>query len=170
MTEFSVNVSRFDPYKNFKFRVRWDGKEVAGVSNVSGLTRTTKVVEHREGGDPSILRKSPGATRYAPIVLMRGITHDSAFEEWANKVWKLGGGAGSEVSLKDFRKDIVIDLYNEAGQLVKSYRVFRCWPSEYSALPELDSAQNSVAIESIVLENEGWERDPSVNEPEEPSL
>jgi phage tail-like protein len=170
MTEFSVNVSRLDPYKNFKFRVRWDGKEVAGVSRVSGLTRTTKVVENREGGDPSTIRKSPGATRFAPIVLTRGITHDSAFEDWANKVWNLGGGAGSEVSLKDFRKDILIDLHNEAGQLVKSFRLFRCWPSEYSALPELDAAQNSVAIESLVLENDGWERDASVTEPEEPAL
>jgi phage tail-like protein len=170
MTEFSVNVSRLDPYKNFKFRVRWDGKEVAGVSRVSGLTRTTKVVENREGGDPSTIRKSPGATRFAPIVLTRGITHDSAFEDWANKVWNLGGGAGSEVSLKDFRKDILIDLHNEAGQLVKSFRLFRCWPSEYAALPELDAAQNSVAIESLVLENEGWERDASVTEPEEPAL
>lgn len=170
MTEFSVNPGRLDPYKNFKFRVRWDGREVAGISHVSGLARTSEVVEHREGGDPSMVRKSPGVTRYAPIALMRGITHDSAFEEWANKVWSLSRGAGSEVSLKDFRKDISIDLHNEAGQLVKSFRVFRCWPSEYSALRELDANSGSVAMETLVLENEGWERDSEVTEPEEPSL
>ncbi len=170
MAEFSVNTNRFDPYKNFKFRVRWDGKEVAGIHQVSGLTRTTDVIEHREGGEPSTTRKSPGVTRFAPIVLQRGITHDPAFEDWANKVWRLGGAGGSEVSLKDLRKTVSIDLYNEAGQLVKSFRVYRCWPSEYTALPELDANNDTVAIERLVLENEGWERDLEVVEPVEPSF
>ena len=170
MAEFNVNPHRFDPYKNFKFRVRWDGKEVAGVSQVSGLTRNTEVIEHREGDDPSNMRRSPGVTRFSPIALTRGITHDPAFEDWADKVWNLRGGPGSEVSLKDFRKDISIDLHNEAGQLVMSFKAYRCWPSQYTAIPELDANGNSVAIETLVLENEGWERDRDVTEPEEPSL
>jgi len=170
MATFSVNTQRFDPYKNFKFRVKWDGRYVAGISKISGLRRRTEVVEHREGGDPSIIRKSPGITTYDPILLERGVTHDTEFARWANKVWNYGSGLGAEVSLKDFRKDIIIEMYNEAGQLVIAYKVYRCWVSEYQALPDLDANANAVAIEHIKLENEGWERDYEVTEPPEPSF
>jgi phage tail-like protein len=168
--QFTVNTHRFDPYKQFKFRVKWDGKYVAGISKISGLYRNTKVVLMREGGDVSTVRKSPGQTVYEPILLERGLTHDTEFEQWANKVWTLGSGSGSETSLKDFRKDIIIDLFNEAGQKVLSYKVYRCWPSRYSAINELDANNTDVAIESIVLEHEGWERDQAVVEPAEPSF
>jgi phage tail-like protein len=168
MAQFSVNPERFDPYKNFKFRVKWDGRYVAGVSKVSALKRTTEIVEHREGGDPSMSRKSPGRTKYEPITLERGVTHDLEFERWANKVWNFGSGLGSEVSLKDFRKNVIIELYNEAGQLVIAYKVFRAWVSEYQALPDLDANANAVAIQTLKLENEGWERDLDVVEPSEP--
>ncbi len=167
MAEFTVNASRHDPYKNFKFRVKWDGQYVAGISRISALRRSTEVVEHREGGDPSMWRKSPGRTQFDPITLERGVTHDLAFEQWASKVWMFGAGLGAEVALKDFRKDITIDMFNEAGQLVLSYKVFRCWVSEYQALPELDANVNAVAIQHIKLEHEGWERDVSVVEPPE---
>jgi phage tail-like protein len=168
MAEFPVNPTRYDPYKNFKFRVKWDGQYVAGISKVSALRRTTDVVEHREGGDPSTSRKSPGRTEYEAITLERGVTQDTAFEDWANKVWKLGAGLGSEVALADFRKDIVLEFYNEAGQLVLAYKIYRCWVSEYVALPDLDADADAVAIQHIKLENEGWERDTSVVEPPEP--
>jgi phage tail-like protein len=168
MAQFNVNAKRFDPYKNFKFRVKWDGRYVAGVSKVTALKRTTEVVEHREGGDPSMSRKSPGRSKYEPITLERGVTHDSEFEKWANKVWNFGAGLGAEVSLKDFRKDMIIELYNEAGQLVIAYKVYRCWVSEYQASPDLDANANAVAIQTIKLENEGWERDLEVAEPDEP--
>ena len=118
MAQFSVNASRFDPYKNFKFRVKWDGRYVAGISKCSALKRSTEVVEHREGGDPSSSRKSPGRTKFEGITLERGVTHDTEFEKWANKVWNYGSGLGAEVSLKDFRKDLIIEVYNEAGQVV----------------------------------------------------
>lgn len=170
MAQFSVNAQRFDPYKNFKFRVKWDGRYVAGVGKVGALSRSTDVVEHREGGDPSTVRKSPGQTKYEAITLERGVTHDTEFEQWANKVWNFGAGAGAEVSLMDFRKDIIIDLFNEAGQKVLSYKVYRCWVSEYQALPELDASANAVAIQTCKLENEGWERDTDVAEPKEPSF
>ncbi|WP_243073639.1 phage tail protein [Microbacterium sp. SS28] len=170
MAQFSVNATRFDPYKNFKFRVKWDGKYVAGVSKVSGLKRTTEVVEHREGGDPSSSRKSPGRVKFEAITLERGVTHDVEFEQWANKVWNFGSGLGAEVSLKDFRKDLIVELYNEAGQIVLAYRVFRAWVSEYQALPDLDANANAVAIQTLKLENEGWERDYAVVEPAEPSF
>ena len=170
MAQFSVNPLRFDPYKNFKFRVKWDGRYVAGVSKVSALKRSTEVVEHREGGDPSTSRKSPGRTKYEAITLERGVTHDKEFEQWANKVWNYGSGLGSEVSLKDFRKDVIIDVYNEAGQLVISYKVYRAWVSEYQALPDLDANANAVAIQHIKLENEGFERDYEVVEPAEPQF
>ncbi|HEX2030413.1 MAG TPA: phage tail protein [Actinomycetota bacterium] len=170
MAQFSVNVHRFDPYKNFKFRVKWDGRYVAGVSKVSPLRRTTEVVSHREGGDPSTSRKSPGRTEYEAITLERGVTHDTEFEKWANKVWNFGSGLGAEVSLRDFRKDILIEVYNEAGQLALSYRVFRCWVSEFQAVPDLDANANAVAIQTLKLENEGWERDYEVPEPVEESF
>ncbi|AWI74334.1 phage tail protein [Parazoarcus communis] len=169
MAQFTVNSQRFDPYKNFKFRVKWDGRYVAGISKVSALKRSTEVVEHREGGDPSSSRKSPGRSKFDAITLERGVTHDKDFEQWANKVWNLGSGLGSEVSLKDFRKDLIIEVYNEAGQLALAYKVFRCWVSEYQALPDLDANANAVAIQQIKLENEGWERDYEVSEPSEPS-
>jgi len=169
MAQFSVNPNRVDPYKSFKFRVKWDGKVVAGVSKVSALRRTTEVIEHREGGDPSASHKSPGRTHFEPITLERGITHDLEFERWANKVWNLGGGPGAEVSLKDFRKDLVLELVNEAGQVVLAYRLYRCWPSGFEALPDLDADGGSVAIQTLVIQNEGWERDTSVVEPAEPS-
>lgn len=170
MAEFTVNKTRFDPYKNFKFRVKWDGRYVAGVSKIGALTRNTDVVSHREGGDPSSERHSPGQTSYEAITLERGVTHDAEFEQWANKVWNYGSGLGSEVSLKDFRKDIRIEMYNEAGQLAIVYHVYRCWVSDFTALPELDAMGNAVAIQSITLQNEGWERDYAVTEPSEPGF
>jgi phage tail-like protein len=170
MAQFAVNTQRFDPYKNFKFRVKWDGKYVAGISKVGGLKRTTEVVKHREGGDPSSTRKSPGRTDFDPITLDRGVTHDLEFEKWANKVWNFGAGLGAETSLKDFRKDLIIEIYNEAGQLALAYKVFRCWVSEFQATADLDANANAVLIQHIKLENEGWERDAEVPEPSEPAL
>jgi phage tail-like protein len=170
MPEFSVNPQRFDPYKNFKFRVRWDNRFVAGISKVGALKRSTEVVEHRTGGDNSTSRKSPGRSKFEPIMLERGVTHDLEFEAWANRVWNVQGGLGAEVSLADFRRDITIEMYNEAGQLAIAYQVFRCWVSEYQALPELDANANAVASQSIKLENEGWIRDTEVQEPSEPSF
>jgi phage tail-like protein len=170
MAQFAVNTHRFDPYKNFKFRLKWDGRYVAGVSKASALKRSTEVVEHREGGDPSTSRKSPGRTKYEPITLERGVTHDLEFEAWANKVWHVGTGLGAEVSLKDFRKDLILEVYNEAGQLALAYKIYRCWVSEYQALPDLDANANAIAIQHLKLENEGWERDADVKEPTEPAL
>jgi len=170
MAQFTVNPHRFDPYKNYKFRVKWDGRYVAGISRVSPLIRKTEVIKHREGGDPSSSRKSPGCTEYEPVTLERGVTHDLEFEKWANKVWNYGSGLGSEVSLKDFRKDLILELYNEAGQLAIAYKIYRCWVSEFQALPELNAGGGGVAIQKITLENEGWERDYEVTEPTEPSF
>jgi phage tail-like protein len=166
VAQFVVNTHRFDPYKNFKFRVKWDGRYVAGVSKVSALKRTTEVVSHREGGDPSTPRHSPGATRSEAITIERGVTHDPEFEAWANTVYSVE--AGVVLSLKNFRKDIIIEVLNESGQVVLAYKVFRCWVSEYQATPELDANANAVAIQSIVIQNEGWERDLAVTEPTEP--
>ena len=170
MAQFTVNSTRFDPYKNFKFRVKWDGKYVAGVSKVGALKRTTEVVKHREGGDPSSSRKSPGRTEYDAITLERGVTHDKEFEQWANKVWQYGVALGQEVSLKDFRKDIILEVYNESGQLAISYHIYRCWVSEFQAVPDFDANANAVAIQHIKLENEGWKRDDDTQEPSEPSF
>jgi phage tail-like protein len=175
MPLFTKNPTRMDPYKNFKFVVSWDGAPVLGVSKVSPLTRTTQAVKFRAGGDPGTVRVSPGQTEYAPIKLEQGLTFDPAFELWANKVWYYPNTqaplpSGQEVSLSDFRKNVTLDFYNEAGQKVMSYLIYRCWVSEFIALPELDSMANAVAIQSITLENEGWQRDYSIQEPAEPSF
>jgi phage tail-like protein len=168
MAQFVVNTHRFDPYKNFKFRIKWDGRYVAGVSKVGALKRSTEVVEHREGGDPSTSRKSPGRTKYDAITVERGVTQDLEFEAWANKVWHIGAGLGAEVSLKDFRKDIILEVLNETGQIVIVYKIFRCWVSAYQAAGDFDSNTNTILIQSCTLENEGWERDVAVTEAAEP--
>lgn len=170
MPPFTVNPHRVDPYKSFKFRVTWEGRVVAGVSWVGPLRRTTETIEHRTGAEPSLSRRMPGLTKFAPVALRRGVTHDTEFERWASKVWRLGAGLGTEASLADFRRDVRLDLLNEAGQVALAYVLFRCWPSEYVALPELDANGGGVAIQSVTLQTEGWERDLSVTEPVEPSL
>jgi phage tail-like protein len=169
MAGFPVNPTRFDPYKNFKFRLKWDGVYVAGVSKVNALKRSTEVIEFRDGGDASASRKSPGRTEYDPITLERRLTQDRAFEDWANKTWRLGAALGSEVALADFRKDLLLEFYNEAGQFALAYKIYRSWPSLYQTLPPRDANSADAAIDQLVLENEGWERDTSVTEPVEPS-
>jgi phage tail-like protein len=170
MAIFPANPQRLDPYKNFKFRLKWDGNYVAGISKMGMLKRTTEVVEHREGGDPSTSHKSPGRSKFEAISLDRGLTQDMAFHDWARLVWNFGARLGAEVSLQNFRKDIYLEFYNEGGQLVIAYKIYRCWVSEYQAMPDLDANANAVAIEHIKLENEGWERDASVTEPTEITL
>jgi len=163
--QFTVNAQRFDPYKNFKFRIKWDGKYVAGMSKVSALKRSTEVVTHREGGDPSTARLTPSVWKFEPITLERGVTHDPEFENWANLIYSTDGDM--VISLDHFRKDLILELLNEQGQVAKSYKVYRAWVSEYQALPELDANAHAVAIEHIVLQNEGWERDLVVPEPKQ---
>lgn len=166
MAKFTVNTHRFDPYRNFKFKVKWDNQYVAGMSKCSALKTSTEVVDWREGGDPSHSRKLPGNSSYEPITLEAGVTHDTAFEDWANLVNNFQGDAA--MSLRNFRKDaITIDVFNLAGQKVLSYNVYRCWVSEYQALPELDASGNAVMIQTLTIQNEGWERDTSVTEPTE---
>ncbi len=163
MAQFTVNATRLDPYKAFMFRVKWDGQYVAGLSKMGALKRSTDPVTHREGGDPTTDRKSPGKSKYDAVTLERGVTHDPAFEQWANLVHALK----NPISLKNFRKDVTVDVFNEADQKVLSYHLFRCWVSEYQALPQLDAGSAAVAIETIKIELEGWERDESVTEPTE---
>jgi len=176
MAKFAVNPARFDPYKNFKFRVSFGTGYIAGVSKISALKRTTELVENREGGDPSSSHKSPGRAKYEPITMERGVTHDPEFEAWANKVWNFGNAQAAaeqrtrEVSLKDFRRNLTIDVFNEAGQKVMSYQVFRAWVSEFTAQTDLDANANAILIQSIKIEHEGWQRDASVTEPAEPQF
>jgi phage tail-like protein len=165
MPLFSVNTTRFDPYRNFKFRIKWDGEDVAGLSKCSALKKTTEVVDWREGGDPSYGRKLPGKTSWDPITLEKGMAHDEKFSAWANLVNNFEGDAA--MSLANYRKEITLTVYNLQGVPVLSYIVHRCWVSEYTAVPELDGAGSAVAIQTIKLENEGWERDETVTEPTE---
>jgi phage tail-like protein len=162
---FTVNVNRYDPYKNFRFVVVFENVPVAGVSKVTGLKRSSDVIEYKEGGN-AITLKSIGRTKYEPITLERGVTHDDEFEKWANAAQVLDKG-NPRSSIAALRKDIVIELHNENGQPVQAYNIHRCWVSEFQALPDLDASGNAVAIEHIKLENEGWERDLTVTEPNE---
>src|SRR4051812_32130943 len=176
MAKFTVNPARFDPYKNFKFRVSFGTGYIAGVSKGSALNRTTEMVEHREGGDPSSSHKSPGRTKYEAITMERGVTHDPEFEAWANRVWNFNNAQAPaeqrtrEVSLRDFRRNLTIDVFNEAGQKVISYQVFRAWVSEFTAQTDLDANANAILIQSIKIEHEGWVRDPKVGEQLEPQF
>jgi phage tail-like protein len=173
MATLSASPTRIDPYKNFRFKVKFaDGTDyIAGVSKVSGFKRSTEVIKHRDGGNAATSFKLPGRTEYDPLTLERGVTADIAFEAWANKVWSFRNAAGGlEASLKDFRRDLTIDMFDESGQMVLSYQVFNCWVSEYQPVSDLDANANAVAIQHIKLENEGWERDTAVPEPSEPAI
>jgi phage tail-like protein len=162
---FIVNAHRYDPYKNFKFRVILDGKPIMGVSKVSALKRTTEVVKHRDGGDNSTDRKSPGRSSYESVTLERGITHDPAFETWANLVHAYTGDPAMD--LVNYKKDLTLEVMNEKGHVAKRYFLYRCWVSEYSAVPDLDANANAIAIEHLKLEIEGWARDADTKEPDE---
>ncbi len=164
-TGFTKNPHRFDPYKNFKFRVSWDGKTVLGISKVSALKRTTEVVKHREGGENSTDHKSPGRTTYDSVTMERGITHDPEFEKWANLVHPYAGDAAMD--LVNYKKELTLEMMNEKGHVVYRYFLHRCWVSEFTALPELNANANAVAIESLKIELEGWERDVAQQEPKE---
>ncbi len=162
---FTVNAHRFDPYKNFRFQVMLDGRVVMGVSKMGALKRTTEVVTYRSGGGNTYDFKSPGRTKYEAVTMERGLTHDPDFEEWAATVHPHDGTSNG--ALARFRKDVMVNLMNNQGQIAKTYQLFRCWPSAYTAMPDLDAGQNAVAIESLTLEVERWERDESVTEPTE---
>jgi phage tail-like protein len=164
MAKFTKNAERIDPYRNFRFQVFFEGRQdaVAGISKISPLKRTTEVVSHRDGGDLSTPRLSAGSTKFEPITLERGVTFDPDFEEWANRIYSTAGPAA--VSLKGFRVNLIIRLYNLQGVAVRSYRVFRAWVSEYSAMTELDANANATLLESVVVQNEGWERDLDLKE------
>jgi phage tail-like protein len=164
-TGFVVNATRVDPYKNFKFRVLWDGKAVLGVSKVSSLKRTTEVVKHRSGGQNSYDHKSPGRSSYEGVTLERGITHDLEFEKWANAVSTYAGD--SAMDLAGYKKDLTLEVLNEKSQVAIRYFLFRCWVSEFVTLPDLDANANAVAIEHIKIEIEGWVRDADTPEPNE---
>jgi len=160
---FIKNAKRFDPYKNFKFRILWDDKPVMGVSNVSALKRTTELVKHRDGGDNSTDRKSPGRTSYEAITVERGLTHDPEFEAWANKVHPYSGDTAMDLAA--YKKNLTLEMMNEKGHVVYRYFLYDCWVSEYTAIPDLDANANAVAIESLKIELEGWDRDKDTKEP-----
>jgi len=165
MGEFVVNPHRLDPYKAFKFQVILDNRIVPGVSRVSALRRYTEPVVFRSGSFPNHFLSAPGPSKFDSIMLERGVTHDTTFEDWAELAYAPAGDAA--MSLRHFRKDMRINLLNQQGAVVLSYMIYRCWVAEYQPLPELNANGNDVAIETIVLEHEGFERDRAIVEPEE---
>ncbi len=162
MARMNPSTNRFDPYRTYRFKVKWDGQYVAGLSKMGALKRTTEMVEFREAGENITSRKLPGKSSYQAVTLEAGLTYDTSFEDWANLVNDFA--SHSITNLREFRKNITIDVFNEAGQKVLSYNLYRCWVSEYQALPDLDAGANAVAITTLKLEYEWFERDRDVNE------
>ena len=165
MSQFPVNTQRIDPYKNFKFRLKSSGQYVAGVSKVSALKRTSEVVAHRPGGAAPSATASLERTSFEPITLEQGVTESREFHEWASLARNFKAGFGSDASRAGVRKDLYLELHNAAGQVVLAYRIYRCWVSEYQAMPELDATAHSIVFAHLKLEHEGWEQDASVTEP-----
>lgn len=173
MPVFPKNPQRLTPYANFRFRVKWDNNFVAGVSMVSGLTRSTQVLQNREGGGPPPIHLAPSQTSYGPITLERGVSYDATFAQWANKVFdwtNTGTATGQNTSLLDSRKDIVIEIYDEAGLKVMAYNVRRCWVSEFHGMQDLAGVGNALVVQSLVLQNEGWERKDAPSGQAEPAF
>ncbi len=163
---FNVNTHRHDPYRTFKFQVIIDGKSVAGLRKMGALKKKTEAVKWRSAGDPSHERVMPGGSSYEPVTLEMGLTHDPIFEDWAKSVNNIDGD--SAISLKNFRKDIIINVLNLQGEVAISYKLYRAWVSDFQALPDLDAgSMNAVGIQTVTLQHEGWERDTSVSEPTE---
>jgi len=156
------STNRFDPYRNFRFKVKWDNLYVAGLSKMTALKRTTEMLEWREAGENILSRKLPGKTKFEGVTLEAGLTYDTSFQDWANLVNDFV--SHSLVTIAEFRKNITVDVFNESGVKVVAYNLFRCWPSEYQALPDLDAGQNAVAITTLKLEVEWWDRDLAVTE------
>jgi phage tail-like protein len=167
---FPNNPKRFDPLKNFNFKVKWDNAYVAAAASVSALTRTTEVITHRVGGDPIRKRKSPGLHDYQAVTIKNGVTMDRTFYLWAGKIYAISNQFGMEVSLADFRKDVTLELYNEAGQLAIAYTLYNCWPSEFQAQADLDANTGGILFQHLKLEIEGFDIDVTVQEPAEPSF
>jgi phage tail-like protein len=166
-TGFVKNAHRVDPYKTYKFRVVWDGKPVLGVSKCGPLKRTTTVVSHRSGGENGSDHKSPGRTQYDAVTLERGITHDLEFEKWANLVHPYAGDVAMD--LVNYKKELTLEVMNEKGHVAIRYFLHGCWVSDFTAVPQLDGSTNAVAIETIKIETDGWERDIDTKEPDEAS-
>jgi phage tail-like protein len=162
---FQKNATRLTPYGNWKFQLKWDGHTVLGVSKAGPLKRTTNVITHRSGGANGSDNKAPGRTSYDGIMLERGITWDLDFEAWANKVHPYVGD--TSMDLVNFRKELVLEVLDEKGLVARRFFLHGCWVSEYTASPQLDSSANAIAIESIKIEMEGWERDPASTEQDE---
>lgn len=167
MPRMNAATNRYDPYRNFRFRVKWDGLYVAGLTKMGALKRTTEMVEFREAGENITSRKLPGKTTYQAVTLEAGVTYDTAFEDWANLVNDFA--SHSITSLGDFRKNVTLEVFNEAGQKALSYNLYRAWVSEYQALPDLDAGANAVAITTLKLEFEWFDRDRDVVEPQGPA-
>jgi phage tail-like protein len=165
MPMFNVNAHRIDPYKNFRFRVTWDGRTVAALSKMSAVKKMTEAIEWRAAADGGIVRKLPGRTKFEPITFEAGLTHDRQFLDWANQVNNPAGEAAN--SLLQYRKTVRVEVLNMQGNPAMAFNLIRAWASEFQALPELDANANAVAIQSLKIEYENFILDDAVTEPAE---
>ena len=145
MAQVSTFASRFDPYKNYKFQVS-DGQQAYFGTMLTGLLPTAEVVDYRSGGDPSTPHKLPNPSKYNSLTLARGIADDPSFSNWASQVWNYGASLGSEVSTANFRKDLYLEFYNEAGQLIVSYRISHGWIYEHQLVPSPRLLQHNLNL------------------------
>ena len=165
MPQFPVNTHRLDPYKNFKFRVKWENQYVAGLSKMSAIKRSTEVIEWREAQEKSVVRKLPGRTKFEPVTFEAGLTHDQQFIIWADLVNSPQGDAA--MSLKNYRKEVTVEVLNLQATPVMAFLLHRAWVAEFQALPEMDANANAVAIQTLKIEYEGFSVDAAITEPAE---
>jgi phage tail-like protein len=150
-------ASKFDPFRKCKFRIKIDGAVVAGLTKCSALTISVENHDFRAGDHDGFKQKLPGLVSFQPITLEQGVTNDKTFEKWATVMSNYVGNKGTDAEKKpdEFRKDIDILVYNLNNEQVKAYRVYNCWVSKYTALPDLDANSSDVMIQTLELQNEG---------------
>jgi phage tail-like protein len=150
----------YDPYRKFKFLVKWNNAVVMAVHKVSSITKSIDPIDWRTGGDSNFSAKVPGLTKWEPITLERGLSADTAFQEWmvlVNKYTKAGLGADEAVHA--FRKNLNIEMYSLQNELVMTINVYNAWPSKLT-IADFDAKANELAIEHMELQNEGWDLTP----------
>ena len=138
-------AKRLDPYQAFNFIVEIEGLPVGGFSEVTGLSSETAIIEYREGADRvGTVRKIPGLTRYANIVLKRGVSADRTLWQWRKTV----------IDGSTQRRDGAIVLLNEERSPVARWTFRAGWPAKWE-VSALSAKASEVAIETLEIAHEG---------------
>lgn len=153
-------AGRVDPYRQLRFILEIGGVAKAGFSRCDLPAATSPVIEYREGNELPTPRKLPGLNEYGPLVLETGIT-DRSIElfEWRQLV--------EQGAMEEARRPVAVSLLDATGLPAARWEFREAWPSHYEA-PRLSATADEVAIERLVVVNEGFGRvDVEVGSPEE---